>query len=86
MTNNWEQSYDAIRVGVNKWNLPTLIISSFEDLNGKIPSLFKKRFGFALERKGAGHVVFKNNVGVIHAPWELGFLHMKYFLTNTFRS
>lgn len=81
--NNSDSTFDTIRVGVNDWNLPTLVISSFENLNGKIPSLFKDRFGFAIERKGAGHVIFKKDIGEDHAPWEPGYLHIKYFLINT---
>jgi hypothetical protein len=83
--NNWDSTYDTIRVGVNDWNLPTLVISSFENLKGKIPSQFKDRFGFALERKGARQVIFKKDVGEDHAPWEPGYIYIKDFLMNTLR-
>ncbi|MCF6204489.1 MAG: hypothetical protein L3J59_12625 [Methylococcaceae bacterium] len=83
--NNWDSTFDTIRVGVNNWNLPTLVISSFENLNGKIPSLFKDRFGFALERKGARQVIFKRNIGKDHAPWKPGYIYIKDFLVNTLK-
>lgn len=83
--NNWDSTFDTTRIGVNDWNLPTLVISSFEDLDSKIPSLFKDRFGFALERKGAGQVTFIKDVGKDHAPWEPGYIYIKDFFTNTLR-